>query len=82
MESRPVGMTWPLVERVTVRKLSGGSFIGEARTHASFATGEIKRDPVAAMESAEAALDAQLRPKYEAWNKRSLPASDEFEDLL
>lgn len=66
-------MTWPLVERVTVRKLPGGSFIGEARTHAHFAVGEITADPVTAMHSAAAALDAELRPKWKA---------QEYEGLL
>ena len=72
-------MTWALVDRVTVRKLPGGSFIGEARTHATFATGEILSDPVDAMNSAAAALDVILRPK---WERHQQAEADEFEDML
>lgn len=76
-------MTWALVDRVTVRRV-GNSFIGEARTHANFATGEILSDPVAAMNSAAAALDAILRPMWEARQARSSSqaAADEFEGML
>lgn len=73
---------WQLVERVTVRKV-GKSFIGEARTHAHFATGEILNDPVAAMDSAAAALEAELRPLWEARQAANTPTAQlDFEDIL
>ena len=74
---------WRFVERVTVRKV-GALFIGEARTHVHFATGEILSDPLSAMESAAAALDAQLRPLWEARQAAVYLDGDvdQFEDIL
>lgn len=56
-------MTWQFVERVNVRRLPGGSFIGEGRTHATFAVGDICKTPDAALQSAANALTALLAPK-------------------
>lgn len=71
-------MSWDFVERVTVRKLGNG-FLGEARTHCHFTTGEISASPIEAMNSAAAAMDAKLR---QIWEKRQAALEDEFEGLL
>ena len=68
------------VERITVRRV-GTSWLGEARTHAHFAVGEVLSSPAAALESAAKAMDAEMRPKWEAWQARHA-ATDDFEDLL
>lgn len=56
-------MTWQYVDRVTVRHLPGGSFIGEARTHATFVVGAICKDPVAALNSAAEAMTKEIKPR-------------------
>ncbi len=58
-------MKWHFVERVTVRSLPGGSYIGEARTHATFAVGAICKDPETALQSAADALTALLAPRID-----------------
>ena len=55
-------MDWRFIERVTVRK-TGNSFIGEARFHCHFETGEICADPAEAMDSAAKRLSVKLAPK-------------------
>jgi hypothetical protein len=76
-------MTWRFVERVTVRRV-GAAFIGEARTHAIFATGKILPTPEAAMASAAAKLSAEIGAKNARViaKKPPPPAHDEFEGLL
>lgn len=73
---------WRFVERVTVRNLHTG-FIGEARTHANWAVGEIKDNPTEALESAAEALACQLA-LLAAKRPQPKPAthSDDWEDLL
>lgn len=69
---------WQFVERVAVRKIGRG-FLGEARFHAFFETGELSDDPHVAMLSAVKALDAAIRLRF----TRTQPASAEpFGDLL
>jgi len=74
---------WRFVERVIVRRV-GQSWIGEARTHANFAVGEILPTPAEAQESAARAMDAQLRPIWEARQaeKAKGALTTMFEDLL
>ena len=77
---------WRYVERVTVRHV-GDSFIGEARTHADFAVGEILDTPAAALESAAKAMAALYKPKVDAQRAKQAatqPArqADDWEDLL
>lgn len=76
-------MIWQFVERVNVRKV-GNSFGAEARFHCHFASGDLKGTPEEAMNSAAAALDAILRPMWEARQARSSTqaAADEFEGML
>lgn len=79
---------WRFVERVAVRR-AGNAWVGEARTHANFAVGEILPTPAEALESAARAMDAQLRPIYEARQAEKASAEKAkaapatmFEDLL
>ena len=68
---------WQFVERCIVRKV-GQAFICEARGGAGFFEhGDMCADPVAAMDSAARALDAEIRPKMERQAPRRL-----FGDLL
>ena len=73
--------SWQHIERVTVRRV-GTSFIGEGRTHAHFAVGEMSDTPEAAMESAAKALLKVLAPMIERARKTAPPKPDDFEDLL
>lgn len=68
-------VTWQFVERASVRRLPGGGFIGEGRTHATFAVGEITDTPEAALHSAAAALTAIVAPKQ-------TPIASHMDDLL
>ena len=75
---------WRFVERVIVRRV-GQSWIGEARNGAANpAVGEILPTPAEAQESAARAMDAQLRPIWEARQAEKAKAAPTtmFEDLL
>lgn len=72
---------WRFVDRVSVRRV-GTDWIGEARTHAQFAVGQISKCPQTAADSAATAMDALMRPRWEAHQAKLKAKADMFEDLL
>ncbi len=67
-------MIW---ERVNIRRLSDGSFIGETRCHAHFTMGSICKTPADALQSASDAFDRE----HNAPRRKNVAVPDE-DDLL
>lgn len=72
-------MIW---ERVTVRRLLDGSFIGEARLHARFAVGSISKSPFDALTSASEAMDKEIVDLRAKASKRAVIPTPDDEELL
>lgn len=66
-------MTW---ERILIKRI-GNSFIGEARHHAHFMMGEMRKSPEDALRSAADAMDEYFEPMRRAAMLASSPPDDE-----